>query len=145
MVMITTRRTVRDVPRSQSSFKGSQNLLHLLSCLSPSLLSNRLNWSSMINLLPPLPPTYLCVMVIQIRITTHLRPMPKINLLLRRNLMIHHHHCLKNLPRFHLPPVLFISNKRISIQSSALPPMLVVEPNYLLDSKVLSFSRVYTP
>jgi hypothetical protein len=88
----------------------------------PSLLNNRLNWSSMINLLPPLPPTYLCVMVIQRRMTSHLPLVPKITLPPRRKLTIYHLRWFNNLPRLHLPMVLFISNDRTPIQSFALLP-----------------------
>jgi hypothetical protein len=110
--------------RSQNYFKGPQNLLHLSSCLIPSLLNNALNWSSMINLLPPLPPTYLCVTMIQRRMTSFLPLIPNITLPPRRKLTIYHLHRFNNIPQFHLPMVLFMLNDPTPIQSSTLLPRL---------------------
>ena len=49
VVMISTRRIVRDMPRSLSSIREPRNPLHWLSCPNPSRLNNKLSWSFMTN------------------------------------------------------------------------------------------------
>jgi hypothetical protein len=119
-VMITTRKIFQDALRSLSSFKGPENLPHLLFCHNLSLLNSRPNWEFMTNpLLPPLH-MFLCVLVILPRMTFPSPLEQNIILLQRRKLTIYHLRWFNRLLQIHLPTILFISNDQVPIQFSAL-------------------------
>jgi hypothetical protein len=126
VVIIITRKIVRDVLRLLSSSKGPENLLHLLFCHNLSLLSSEPNWSFMTKLLLLPHLMSLCVLVILKRTKLQSQLEPKINLHPKRKLMIYHLRWFNLLPQLHLPMVLFISNDRVSTQFFRPPPKGIV-------------------
>jgi hypothetical protein len=110
VVRIIIRKIFHDVLRLLSSCKGPRHLLHLLLFHTFVLLRSKPNWSFTTNL-PPLPHLmYLCLLVSPRRMKLQSLLEPKIILLRKRKLMIHHLHWFNLLHRIHLPMVLFILN-----------------------------------
>jgi hypothetical protein len=108
VLRIIIRNIVQDTLMLLSSSKGPRHHLHLPFFHNLFLLNSRPSWLFMTKLLPLPHIMYLCVLVTPRRSNLQLLLDPKIILLLRRNLMIHHLHWFNLLLRLHLPMALFI-------------------------------------